>query len=146
MIREGVTPGTKPNLLDASSAELVKHLAHPNGWWRDTAQSLLVTRREVSATSALRKMVTDHQDALGRLHALWTLDGLKQLDKETNFIALADRDPRVRAAAIRTMERLLRSEDPSACYQSLKTLSDDPDYSVLAQVVLTVGRTNHGEG
>ena len=146
VIREGLAPGPPPELLSTTPARLVESLAHPNGWWRDTAQSLLVTRREVSATSALRKMVTDHQDALGRLHALWTLDGLKQLDKETNFIALADRDPRVRAAAIRTMERLLRSEDPSACYQSLKTLSDDLDYSVLAQVILTVGKTNHEEG
>ena len=84
VIREGLSPGPPPELLSATPARLVESLAHPNGWWRDTAQSLLVTRREVSATSALRKMVTDHEDALGRLHALWTLDGLEQLDKDTN--------------------------------------------------------------
>ncbi len=146
VVREGIAPGPRPELLTANPAKLVESLAHPNGWWRDTAQSLLVTRREVSAASALRKMVTDHQDALGRLHALWALDGLEQLDKETNFIALADRDPRVRAAAIRAMERLLREDDPSASYLRMQTLPDDPDYSVLAQVILTAGKADHEKG
>ena len=30
----------------ATSGELVKNLQHPNGWWRDTAQRLLVERKD----------------------------------------------------------------------------------------------------
>jgi len=34
----------KPSLSNASPAQLVQTLSHPNGWWRDTAQRLLVER------------------------------------------------------------------------------------------------------
>jgi len=35
---------TQPRMLDETPAQLVAHLSHPNGWWRDTAQQLLVSR------------------------------------------------------------------------------------------------------
>ena len=146
VVREGVIPGPPPALLSATPSRLVETLAHPNGWWRDTAQSLLMTRREISATSALRKMATSHEDALGRLHALWTLDGLGQLDKATNFTALEDCDSRIRTAAVRTIERILRTKNSSECYTRMNILPDDPDFSVLTQLILTVGKTNHEEG
>src|SRR2546429_3028329 len=44
IIRESEPPGPMPHLSKAGPAELVKHLSHPNGWWRDTAQQLLVER------------------------------------------------------------------------------------------------------
>ena len=31
-----------PRMYSETPAQLVAHLAHPNGWWRDTAQRLLV--------------------------------------------------------------------------------------------------------
>ena len=38
-------PGAWPHLSSiAPTAELVKNLSHPNGWWRDTSQRLLVER------------------------------------------------------------------------------------------------------
>src|SRR5205085_11836386 len=36
----------KPQMSKATSAQLVENLSHPNGWWRDTAQRLLVERNE----------------------------------------------------------------------------------------------------
>ena len=146
VVREGINPGPKPDLLGATPAKLVEALAHPNGWWRDTAQSLLVTRQESSVAPALQKMATNHQNALGRLHALWTLDGLRKLDEDTCFAALADRDSRVRVAAVRTMERLLKGDHSSHCYQRLRTLTGDPDPAVAAQIVLTAGRADHDQG
>ena len=49
---------TQPKLQNASVGELVKTLSHPNGWWRDTAQRLLVERREKKSIPALRKVRT----------------------------------------------------------------------------------------
>ena len=37
-----------PALSKAPAAELVKTLSHPNGWWRDTAQRLMVERGDAS--------------------------------------------------------------------------------------------------
>ena len=44
---EGMAPDrTKPRMLQETAAELVQHLSHPNGWWRDTAQQLLVLKQD----------------------------------------------------------------------------------------------------
>ena len=39
---------TRPRMLDETPAQLVAHLSHPNGWWRDTAQQLLVLKQDRS--------------------------------------------------------------------------------------------------
>jgi len=48
---------TRPRMLDESAAQLVTHLSHPNGWWRDTAQQLLVLRQDTSVVPALERLV-----------------------------------------------------------------------------------------
>jgi hypothetical protein len=40
--------------VPGDAGELVTHLEHPNGWWRDTAQKLLVLRQDTSVVPALR--------------------------------------------------------------------------------------------
>ena len=42
---------TPPALSKATPAQLVDVLAHPNGWWRDTAQRLLVERGDRSVVA-----------------------------------------------------------------------------------------------
>lgn len=145
VVHEDVKRGPKPDLLEASPAELIKHLAHPNGWWRDTAQSLLVTRRLQTVGPALRKMALEHEDPLGRLHALWTLDGLGELDDETVFALGRDSDHRLRVAAVRTMENALINQIPDAHYKRLERLANDPNPHVVAQIVLTVGQVDNEE-
>ena len=47
---------TTPRMLNETSAQLVARLSHPNGWWRDTAQQLLVLRQDRSVVSALKRL------------------------------------------------------------------------------------------
>ncbi|MDB5297529.1 MAG: dehydrogenase, partial [Phycisphaerales bacterium] len=103
----------RPNMSKAPVAELVKGLSHPNGWWRDQAQQALVARNDPAAAAPLVQLVTTGSDPFGRLHALYALEGLRKLDAATVAKALADADARVRAAAARLAEPLLR-EDPAA--------------------------------
>jgi len=146
VVREGLKPGPRPRLLDVAPTELVEALAHPNGWWRDMAQSLLVTRQVQSVAPALREMATQHGNPLARLHALWTLDGLEQLDDETSFTVLKDVDSWVRVAAVRTMERALLKQTPAAHYRQLEGMVDDPSPQVIAQIVLTASQVDNEEG
>src|SRR5205085_2194303 len=76
VVPENFKPGPKPRMLDETPAQLAAHLAHPNGWWRDTAQKLIVLRRDKSVVPALQEMARSHANPLARLHALWTLEGL----------------------------------------------------------------------
>jgi hypothetical protein len=104
IVPENAKPVGRPHLSKATTAQLVQQLAHPNGWWRDTAQRLLVERRDLIATKMLRAMARSNNFPLARLHAIWTLEGLSQLDVATATAALGDEHPRVRAAAIRASE------------------------------------------
>ncbi|MES1225434.1 MAG: cytochrome C, partial [Bacteroidota bacterium] len=94
---------TKPDLLNASSAQLVEYLSHPNGWWRDNAQKLLIVRNDQSVVPLLKKMASeqvDNSNLLGRIHTLWTLEGLHALDKPLLLSLLNDKSPEVRKMAV----------------------------------------------
>ncbi len=98
-------------LAGATPGELVAKLGDANGWVRDTAQRLLVEKRDAAAVPPLRALVRDAaRPALARLHALWTLDGIggDALDATTIAAGWADQDARVAAAAIRLSERFFR--------------------------------------
>ncbi len=136
--REGAAPA--PVRFDRDGpAQLVRHLASPDGWVRDTAQRLLVQRNATEAVPALQAQVTGGKNPLGRLHALWTLEGLASIDLAIMRSGLEDTDARVRAAAIRISEGL-----PAQARATLRpqrdALAADPDARVRAQVMLTLGR------
>ncbi len=142
IVHEDTLPGALPDLEGASVEELVKILNHANGWWRDTAQRLLVERGGEAAVEALRKLVTDGENPLGRLHALWTLEGLKTTDMETLMAAMADTNPKVRAAAVRIGE----SEIKDAGYLSkLLKSGEDSDPWVQLQALLSLGEVHEDE-
>ena len=83
-------------------------LSHPNGWWRDTAQRLLVERGDKSVAPELAKLAArTAKDWRTRLHALWTLDGIDAIEPATVIKALDDPSRDVRVSAIRIAERWL---------------------------------------
>ena len=84
---------------------MVAALSHPNGWWRDTAQRLIVERNDRSVAAALLPLASAPTPWRTRLHALWLLDALDAIDVETVAKALADASPEIRVAAIRIAER-----------------------------------------
>jgi len=133
---EGMEPGPQPHLLDATPAELVSELAHPNGWWRDTAQKLLVLRGDKSVAPSLVEMVESNPSPLARIDALWTLEGLEAAPPELVRAALKDRDAHVRCAAIRVGESLYKEGDHSLV-EDVTSLTNDPDPNVVIQVMMT---------
>ena len=128
----------RPALSKATPAELVRTLSHPNGWWRDTAQQLLVQRNATSAAAALRQLAMQAPDWRTRLHALWTLDGLEAIEADVVARALADKAPEVRASAVRLSERWIATAGHAMTGIVLK-LMDDPSWTVRRQVGATIG-------
>ena len=43
----------KPEMLEESTEELVRHLQNPIGWWRDTAQKLILLRKDRDTVTPL---------------------------------------------------------------------------------------------
>jgi len=137
LVHEDHQPGPRPRMLDESSAELVTHLAHPNGWWRDNAQKLLVVRNDQSVVPALRQMMRQHAAPLPRLHAMWTLHGLDAWTAQDAVRCLADEDPQLRAAAIRASERFLGKQPVAEVRNAVVALAADRDLRVVLQVLRT---------
>ena len=81
------------------SKDPVRHLSHPNGWVRDTAQRLIAERGDLSMVPALQYLAVRGAEPLGRFHALFALEGLGKLDPATVAAAEKDPHPRVRRAA-----------------------------------------------
>jgi mono/diheme cytochrome c family protein/glucose/arabinose dehydrogenase len=126
-----------PPLGGASGPQLVGVLTHPNGWWRDTAQRLLIERHDVSAVPALTKLASS-DDWKARLRALWTLDGLDAIEPALVTRALEDGSPDVRAAALRLSERWLAHGDEAFIVATGKHI-DDPDVRVRRQLAASLG-------
>lgn len=91
------------SLAGASDNELVAALGNGNQFWRLTAQRILVAKKKMSVVPQLKKLVTEKIGYHGA-HALWTLDGLGELDRETHQLALLKlNDPLLKRNAIRAI-------------------------------------------
>lgn len=132
----------KPLLLDKSSAELVPFLYHPNGWWRDMAQQLLILKKDKSVASELRRMAGNASvaDTLAQIHALWTLEGLEEIDPELLLMALKSPSGAVRKTAIWIGEQFIRQNDVRFI-EGIGGYKNDADPDVKIQLYLSL-RTN----
>lgn len=143
VVHETTKRDRKPSLSKASAATLVDTLSHPNGWWRDTAQRLLVERGDKSVVTSLTRLARNAAQARTRLHALWILDGLDALDASTVTNALADQSRDVRVSALRLSERWLR-EPQHPIHAAVLKLMTDKDWAVREQLGATLGELPKG--
>ena len=127
----------KPNLGRASTAELVATLANTNGWHRQTAQRLLVERRDPAAVPLLKELALKSNFPQARLHALWALEGMSALDSQMVIAALKDTSPAVREHALRLAEEFTAAP---AVVSAALALKSDANPRVLFQLSFTLGQ------
>ena len=149
IVHEDITPDKKPELLGKKASELVEYLGHPNGWYRNTAQKLIILKDDQTVTPELKEIALDNSSiwtslfdtdkdlGIARVHALWTLEGLGVVDKDLIKAKFTDEDPRVRLTAIRLSETFLKKGDTDI-FAALETLSKDQDIDVVNQVALSL--------
>ena len=112
----------QPRLLSASITELVKTLSHPNGWWRDTAQRLLVQRNNPKSVPLLKKAVAASENHLSRIHALWALEGMNALNLATIERGLKDKHNKVQMTALVISGRLRATADQDKAIEAVQVL------------------------
>jgi len=138
IVADGAAPSAMPHLSKATSEELVKQLSNPNGWWRDTAQRLLVERHDMRMSPLLERIVESKSadtPPISKIHALWTLQGIDSLEDDVAADATQDADPRVRLAALRAGESMIRKRTGSGLIKAMANLANDPDPAVQLQVL-----------
>ncbi len=139
IIHTGMQPArAKPHMIGETPAQLVAHLSDVNGWWRDTAQQLLVQRSDKSAVPALQQLAASAPDARTRVQAIWTLSGMGSLDTQTVTHALDDPDADVRNGALRGAEPFLAHGDGTMKAAVLKK-ADDQSWQVRRQLAASLG-------
>jgi mono/diheme cytochrome c family protein len=138
VVHDGMTTDARPQMSRQTPAQLVAHLSHRNGWWRDTAQQLLVQRNDQFVVPALKKLAARAPDPRTRLHALWTLDGMDAIDLKLVIRALDDASADVRASALRMAERWLGQPRSPVTKAVLKRM-DDSNWFVRRQLAATLG-------
>ena len=100
---KGANESPITHLAGAPDPELVAALGSDNQFWRLTAQRILVAEKRTSVLPALKDFISDFGGIAGA-HALWTLDGLGALDRETHQLALLKSDdPLLKRNAIRAI-------------------------------------------
>jgi putative membrane-bound dehydrogenase-like protein len=127
----------RPRLGKASTAQLVRLLAHPDVWWRTTAQRLLLERQDPEADQPLRDLVRSSAQPLARVHAAWLLEHRGKLDPDLVVTLLLHQSPRVREHGVRLAEPWLARSEP--LQQRIVELAGDEDARLRFQVALTLG-------
>lgn len=125
-----------PRLGATSTADLVATLEHPNAWHRETAHRLLHARQDPSAIPLLRATLQRRRAPLGRLHALWSLEGQRELSQDDLVVALRDSWPPVREHALRLSEKRPWSK---SMRDLLLSLVDDENAEVRRQLAFSLG-------
>ncbi|MBX2873836.1 MAG: dehydrogenase [Saprospiraceae bacterium] len=105
------TAPTVISLADVSLVECVSFLAHEDGWYRDMAQRILVEEKSTETIPLIEQLTTQATSWQGRLHALWTLEGMGELKPEVAQ-AVWQEDPNdvLRAHALRLLEPFLKKD------------------------------------
>jgi putative membrane-bound dehydrogenase-like protein len=149
-----------PRLDKMTVPQLVQVLGHPSGLQRDMAQQQLIDRADPASIPLLVAAATapggdagmgQPLAALGRIHALCTLDGLMAqttlreaaaagLTKALP-VALSDQHPSVKRHAIRICENF--PTPPDEIWKGLVRQVDEFDPHVRVQLAYTLGQLKH---
>ena len=89
-----------------STKMLVDLLGHPNGWYRDMAQRLLVEKAEAGTVDLLIEVIKNSTNQLAQLHALWTLEGINYQAPGIYLQAMKSGNVPLQTASIRILENL----------------------------------------
>ena len=136
-------PVTGLDLERLSSAELVDHLKHANGWYAAQARRILADRRDISIHADLRKALASSENEDSALQYLWALHVSGGFDNEVAADLLSHSAEYVRAWTVRLLgDRRSVSE---ALGQSLAVLArTDPSVVVRSQLAASAKRLPGG--
>lgn len=126
----------KPRMYEESSAELIRHLSNPNGWWRDQAQQLIILNQDKSVVKDLENLLKTSDYELTRIHALWILEGLNSLSLSLIKELFKDSSPQMRIQALRASESLYKYGEKSLA-ADYREMIKDPSIDVALQSLLS---------
>lgn len=108
-------------------SKLIALLSHSNGWVRNKAQQILVDGKDRGQELLLRQVLKSASQPLGRVHALWTMEGLGVLEKEDVLSLLKSTDWTLRMQALSVLPSVLNKENYKEFLPALIAMLDEND-------------------
>jgi putative membrane-bound dehydrogenase-like protein len=133
-------PRDIPNLYLAKTEDLIDHLQSPSLWEKRAAWHQLSDRPRNDTKSLIPKLVAlaadNGQDEITRIHALWSLEGMRHYDNELVGALLKSPLDQLRREAVRSLNSFsLPTKELSA---ALKGLIYDANPAIRSQVIRTI--------
>lgn len=108
-------------------SKLIALLSDSNGWVRNKVQQILVDGKDKRLGFALRQVLKSGSQPLGRVHALWTMEGLGVLEKDDLLLLLKSTDWTLRMQALSVLPSVLNKENYKEFLPVLITMFDEND-------------------
>lgn len=112
----------QPAKIELTPAALAALLHSPNGALRDKAQQLIIDHQLKDMAPELRNMLKDSHAPLTRIHALWTLEGLRQLNNADLETIWQQSDAALKIQGLAALPSIVSAPGIKA----LDSLSDNP--------------------
>ncbi len=143
------TSGSSPapqshDLSRLSSLELVKHLADPNKWTRQTALRLIADRNDPSVSQELHQLIAASTGQIA-IEALWALNAVGKLDEAAVSKTLGHSDPTVRLWTVRLLGDMSRVS-PAVATALASRAAIEPDVEVRSQLACSAKRLPARDG
>ncbi|MEO6915061.1 MAG: c-type cytochrome, partial [Chitinophagaceae bacterium] len=124
-----IPTGTSPAIfkMPADAAALPALLKHPDAWVRETAQQTIVDKKLLVLAPALRAMLVDSSSNIGRINALWTLEGIGVLTPAEVIAFLKSTSWPVRRQGLAAVAFELSQKNFKAYLSELNSLLSDND-------------------
>lgn len=141
IVPKGYQHRPTPDLQRSSTSALVELLAHENAWHREAAARLLFERQDPTAVEPLRQVVQRSESSLAKLHALYSLDGMRALDQASLRQGLRDLHPQVRRHALRLLQTQngMPGIDNTELNRTAAAMTQDPSIEVRYQLGFMIG-------
>jgi mono/diheme cytochrome c family protein/glucose/arabinose dehydrogenase len=109
IVPENWQPKKAEKISQLSDEQLIAKLSSSDGWQRNMAQKLLVEKGDLSIKNSLEKLLKNG-NSLGKLHALWTLEGLKLINSQKLFYVLETPPPGIGGlSALKILEKIVHN-------------------------------------
>jgi putative heme-binding domain-containing protein len=140
------SPLASAPLSKATIPDLVKTLAHPEPWWRQTAQALLLEKNDKAMIEPLAKLLNETKSPHAKILAAWMLERQGKLSNAQAKRMWQDEHARVREHALRISEYqmvkdLVQFHKDPLHFQRMRGLARDTDARVRFQLVLSLAES-----
>ncbi len=140
-------PRMIPDFNEMKTHELVDHLASPSLWekraaWHQISDRPISETKDLAA-SLVAMAADESQDEITRIHALWSLEGIKQWDEKLLSSLLKSPLHDLRREAVRSLTSF--SLLPAQMAHALKDLMEDKNPAVRSQVIRTLTESGRAD-